>query len=101
MVQHIIIEPVLDQRVVLIVVQEGQPVVTQFFWTEDQDGTIPFLVILDHPQCRKRLSESDAVGKNTSVVPLQLVDDPKNSIPLKVIELVPGDGFLETGSFVG
>ena len=83
MVQHLVLELVLDQGVVPVFGTVGVPVLGQLLGTEDEDVLVPRFVVFDHTQRRVGLSESDTVGQDASVECLQFVDDPENRILLE------------------
>ena len=58
-------------------------------------------VVLNDGQSGESLTQTDAVGKDTAVILLQLIDDSQTGIFLEIIELVPDLTFLEARGLIG
>ena len=101
MEECIITQAILGYGIVQIVAFVGNPVIIKFLRTEYQYRFIAVFVILDNREGCKCLTQSYAIGKDTAIVLLQLVDDGKASILLKVVEFVPYLALLEACCLVG
>ena len=101
MVEDIIAQAILGQRIVAIVLLVGVPVFRQLFGAEHQDRFVAVLVILDHSQCCKSFAEANAVSQNATVVFFQFVDDGEGRIFLEVVQHIPDFAVLKAGGFVG
>ena len=101
MKQHIIIQSVGGNGIIDIVVFVGIPVFCQFFGAEDKYGFVPVFIIFNNGKGGKSFAQTNAVSQDTAVVLLQLVDNGKNSIPLKIIKHTPDLALLESGCLIG
>ena len=100
-IEHLVVEPILRQRVVSIVVAISIPVVCEFFRAEDEHAFIARFVILYHRKGGEGFAETYGVGQNAAVVFFQLVYDGKSCVTLKVKQHLPDLAVLEAGGFVG
>ena len=100
MEKDVVSEPVLGNRIIHIIASVGNPVIIQLLRAEHQHRLVPVLIILDDRKRRESLTETHAVGKNTSVEFLKFIDDGKSSILLKVVEFIPHLAGLETSRFI-
>ena len=94
MAEHVEAEAVLGKDVCDEIAFVSQPVVHQFFRTEDEDRTVAQLVVLDDGKSGERLPKAHAIGENTAVVSLQLIDDAVGGVALEVEEFFPNAAFL-------
>ncbi len=99
--KHIIAESIGYKRVVHIVAVIGFPVVMQLLGTKHQHIAVAPLVILDDGKGCEGFTQTHAIGENTTVVFLQLVDDGQGRIALEIIEFVPNYALLEASGLVG
>ena len=101
MEENIVTQAVFGYGIVQIVALIGNPVVIELLRTKYQHRLIAVLIILDDRKSCKGLTQTYTIGKDTTVVLLQLIDDGKASIFLEVIELIPNLAFLESSSLFG
>ena len=100
-VEDIVAQAILGQRIVAVVLLVGVPVFRQLFGAEHQDRFVAALVILDHGQRREGFAEANAVGQNAAVVFFQLVDDGEGRVFLEVVQHIPDFAVLEAGGLIG
>lgn len=89
MIQYIIIESIFYERIIFIVIEKCEPVISELLRTEYEDALISFLIIFYNSKCREGFSESDAIGKDTTIKSLELIDYSEYCIFLKIVELIP------------
>ncbi len=99
--EHVIVETVGGYRVVGIVGLVGNPVLVQFLRAKHQYRLVAQFVILDDSQGSKSLAETHGVGKDATMVFLQLVDASQCRISLKVKKFLPDDAVLESYALIG
>lgn len=51
MIKYIIVESILYERIVFIVIEECEPVISELLWTEYKNAFISFLIVLDNSEC--------------------------------------------------
>jgi len=51
MIEDIIVESILYERIIFIIIQKSEPVIPELLRTENKDTFISFLIILDNPEC--------------------------------------------------
>ena len=89
MVQHVEVQPVVHERVALVVSRVERPVLAQTFRAQHQHAVVALLVVLDNGQRFEGLAQADRVGDDAALVPLELADGTHHGITLEVVELVP------------
>ena len=101
MEQNVVAQTVGGNRIVLVIGSESLPVFIQFLGAQYKHGLVAVLVIFDNCKCRECLSQTYTVRQDTTVVFLQFVDDGKSGIALEIVEFVPNETVLESGTYVG
>ena len=101
MEQHGIGEPIACDGIGDVVGAIGHPVVAKLFGTEHQDILVARLVVFDDGKRGEGLTQTYAVGKDATVVFLQLIDDSQCRIFLEVVEFIPDLAVLEACGLVG
>ena len=84
-IEHVVAETIAGYGIVDLVVAVHRPVVRKFLGTKDEHIAVQRLIVLDDSERRERLAKAYAVGEDAAIVGLELVDDGKNRVPLKVI----------------
>ena len=96
-VQDVVVEAIGDERVAGIVCPVQRPVLPESLRREYEHPVIAQLVVLDDCERLERLPETDAVGQDAAVVPVQLLDRPQNPITLELVQLRPHRRVEEAG----
>ena len=100
MVEHGIIQAVFCDGVIDVVSFIGIPVLAELFRAEDEDGFVSILVVFDDGERSECLTEPDTVSQDSSIVFLELIDDCKYSVFLKIVEHLPDLTLLEACQFI-
>ena len=101
MSEDIVVEAVLNEDVGGKVTFVVEPVLGELLGAKNEHRLVPEFVIFDDGESGEGFPEADAVGEDTAVERLQLVDDAGGGVSLEVEEFFPDQRVLVTGAVVG
>ena len=100
MIKNLIVQAILCERVVNVIVAVGIPVVGELLRAKKQDVLIPRLVVFYNRKRSEGLTQTDGVGKNTTVISFKLIDNSERSILLEIVKHIPNLTAFEARCFV-
>ena len=100
-VENVIAKTVARQDVRRVVAFPGRPVVVQLLRAQHEHALVAAFVVFDNRKRSKGFTQTHAVGKNTPVVLLELLNEGKRRVLLEVVELLPDETLAKARTLVG
>ena len=100
MEQHIVAQAVCGDGIVFVIVFICIPVLAKLFRAKNENVSVFAFVVFYYGKSREGFTQTNAIGKNTTVVLLQLIDNGKNCIALEVVKHIPYFALFESRSLI-